>query len=86
MKLIRYKYLFNRKTTTDSSNISNESLDHQSSLSSIEEKPLATRCITSSSNTPMNNKASIKERYSTDPLSTNVKLTSLKKSMNTKFK
>ena len=83
-------FLFNRETTADSSKLSNSTLDQQSSLSSIEEKPLATRCTipTSSNdnNNNNNNKFPIKKRHSTEASSTSIKSTSLKKPIATKPK
>jgi hypothetical protein len=75
--------LFIRETTADNSKSSNPTLDQQSSLSSIEEKSLASRCSISSSN---DNKSPIKERQSTDSLSTNIKTITIKKPTITKPK
>lgn len=82
--LIFFFLLFNRETTSDSSKSSNLNLDQQSSLSSVEEKPLASRCSMSSSND--NNKSPIKQRQSTETLSTNIKTISIKKPLITKTK
>jgi hypothetical protein len=75
-------FLFNRGTTGNSSKSSNPTLDQQSSLSSIEEKSLASRCSISSND----NKSPIKQRQSTDILSTNIKTITIKKPTITKPK
>jgi hypothetical protein len=73
-----------KETIADNSKSSNPTLDQQSSLSSVEEKPLASRCSISTSN---ENKSPIKQRQSTDTSSTNIKtITIIKKPTITKPK
>jgi hypothetical protein len=68
----------------DNSKLSNTPiLDQQSSLSSIEEKPLASRCSITSTN---ETKSPIKQRQSTDTLTTNIKTNTIKKPTITKPK
>ncbi|CAF3704242.1 unnamed protein product, partial [Adineta steineri] len=77
------------ETTPDSSKVSKPSVNQQSSLSVVEEKPLASRCTLPSTNdndNNNNNKPLIKQRHSTDTASTNSKLIPVKKPSITKTK
>lgn len=71
--------------TPDTSKSSNSNPDPQSSLSSVEEKSLASRCTISSSN-DNNTKLPIKQRHSTDASPSNTKSTLLKKPTTPKSK
>ncbi|CAF2527129.1 unnamed protein product [Rotaria sp. Silwood2] len=78
-----------KEKTADSSKSSNLNHDHQSSSKTNEEKVFTSQCPTSSSNdnnNNNNNKSSIKQRHSTDTLSTSIKLSSIKKPITTKIK
>ncbi|UJR35760.1 hypothetical protein I4U23_028508 [Adineta vaga] len=77
-----------KETKPDNSKSSKTNVDSQSSLNSIEEKSLASRCTISSSSSNNNNtnKSPIKQRLSTDGSLSTTKSTSLKKPSLTKTK